>query len=235
MKLKEMKFTDFELDQKYNFVLPIWATEQHWDFIPYWTDTYITDYIVRWIENHYKNFIIIPTLEYSRSQEHRWFYGSIWLNEDTLKSVMHDICNSLKDRAKNIFIISAHANEAVIDSFIQTNSFLWVNVSQIYIYNDEDDKIIEEIIQWPIDDHAWNTEISSILYIDKSLVKLPTQSDTKKVVKNAFSTDNLIEFSKNWIVDNHPEWIVSKEHWKKILDVYLERVIKNINQKLTVA
>jgi len=46
MKLKEIKATEFKKDQKYNFLFPIRATEQHGHFLPFGTDTYITDYLM---------------------------------------------------------------------------------------------------------------------------------------------------------------------------------------------
>jgi len=49
MKLKELNAAYFQEDEKYNFLLPIGATEQHGPFIPFGTDTYITDYLVEQI------------------------------------------------------------------------------------------------------------------------------------------------------------------------------------------
>ncbi len=71
MKLKELKATDFKKNQKYDFLFPIGATEQHGPFIPFGTDTYITEYLVQDIEKQFPEIIILPTLEVSRSQEHR--------------------------------------------------------------------------------------------------------------------------------------------------------------------
>ena len=39
MKLKELNITDFQEDQKYDFIFPIGATEQHGPFISFGTDT----------------------------------------------------------------------------------------------------------------------------------------------------------------------------------------------------
>lgn len=231
MKLKELKATYFKKGKKYDFLFPIGSTEQHGLFIPFGTDTYITDYLVKQISKKFPKIIILPTLEVSRSQEHRGFYGTLWLREETLKSVMFDVCNSLKDRARNIFITSFHANDTYIESFITNNKFAGVNLIHIEVDNGEDEKNIKKIIGGELDGHAGNTEISNMLVIDKKLVKIPPKNYPKTKVKNPFETDNIIEKSPNGIADNHPQWVINKSMGKRILDIYISRMIKNIKRK----
>jgi len=228
MKLKELKLIDFQKDQKYDFLFPIGSTEQHGPFIPFGTDTYITDYLVEQVSKEFPELIILPTLEVSRSEEHRSFYGTLWLSEETLKAVMFDICNSLKNKARNIFITSFHANEPFIKSFIENNVFDGVNIIYLEIGNEEDDKNIEKLLDGQLDDHAGNTEISNMLVIDKKLVKSPSKDYPKSIVENPFETDNLIEKCPNGIADNHPQWIIDETIGKKILDIYVARMIKNL-------
>ncbi len=174
MKLKELKATDFQEGKKYDFLFPIGATEQHGSFIPFGTDTYIIDYLIEEVSKEFPELIILPTLEVSRSQEHRGFYGTLYLSEKTLKAVMFDIYNSLKDRARNIFITSFHANEPYINSFIENNKFDGVNIVNLEITNNEDDEYIERnILNGEFDGHAGNSEISNMLIINEKLVKIP--------------------------------------------------------------
>ena len=233
MKLKELKITDFKQSQKYDFILPIGSTEQHGSFIPFGTDTFITDYLVSRALKEFPEIIVLPTLEYSRSQEHRGFYGTIWLTEETLKAVMYDICNSLKDRAKNIFITSFHANDVVIKKFIKESNFNHINITHLEIFNEEDDAIIEkDILGGVLDGHAGNSEISNMLFIDKKLVKVPLSNTLKNQVSNPFETDNIIEKCPNGIADNNLKWITNSEVGKKILDIYEERIIRNLKRYL---
>lgn len=235
MNLKELKYTYFEENKKYDFIFPIWATEQHGPFIPFWTDTYIVDYLTQEVWKQIPELIILPTLEFSRSQEHKWFYWTIYLSEETLKLIMFDICNSLKDKAKNIFIISHHFNDPYIESFIKNNTFFWVNIIHIDIVDNEDDEYIEKnILNWEIDWHAWNSEISNMLFIDEKLVKIPDENYPKIKLDDPFWTDNLIEKSLNWIVDNNPKWLTNKDIWKKILDIYVTRIIKNLKKYVVI-
>ena len=231
MMLKELKTTDFQEGQKYDFLFPIGATEQHGPFIPFGTDTYITDYLVEQVSKEFPELIILPTLEVSRSEEHRGFYGTLYLSEETLKAVMFDICNSLKDRAKNIFITTFHFNDPYIDSFIENKKFEGVNIYHLEITNDEDNEYIEKnILNDEFDGHAGNSEISNMLVINEKLVKIPSRDYPKTKVDNPFETDNLIEKCPNGIADNHPEWIINKDIGKRILDVYIARMIENLKK-----
>jgi len=229
MNLKELKATDFQENKKYDFLFPIGATEQHGPFIPFGTDTYITDYLVKEVSKKFPELITLPTLEVSRSQEHRGFYGTLYLSEETLKAVIFDICNSLKDKARNIFICSFHANDPYINSFIEENKFDGVNIINLEITNDEDDKYIEKnILNGEFDGHAGNSEISNMLVIDEKLVNIPTEDYPKRKIENPFETDNLIEKCPNGIADNNSKWLTNKDIGKKILDIYLARMIKNL-------
>jgi len=232
MKLKELKATDFSENKKYNFLFPIGATEQHGPFLPFGTDTYITDYLVNEISKKFPDLIILPTLEYSRSREHRGFYGTLWLTEETLSSVMFDICNSLKEQAGKIFITSFHANEVVIEKFIKENLFPEIEIIHLEMYAPEDDEKIEKILKGPFDDHAGNTEISNMLCIDESLVKIPPTDFPKTQISDPFGTDNLKEKSSTGIADNHPDWKVDKKIGKEILDIYVQRMSENLKKYL---
>ena len=226
MKLKELKATDFKEDQKYNFIFPIGATEQHGSFIPFGTDTYITDYLVERVSGTFPEIVILPTLEYSRSQEHRGFYGTIWLSEETLEGVLSDVCNSTAPKARNIFLTSFHANDAVIQKFIKNSDLK--NVVHLEIFNEADDDHIRNILDGPIDEHAGNSEISNMLFIDKDLVEIPPSDFPKSQMSDPWKTDNLVEKCPNGIADNHPKWVTNPKRGKAILDIYAQRMVKNL-------
>ena len=234
MRLKRMRHTEFIGEQKYNFVLPIGSTEQHGPFAPFGTDTYIIDYLVNQIEKKFPKLIILPTLEFSRSQEHRGFFGTIYLTEETLGKVIFDICHSLYKRANNIFITSFHHNDEVIQKFINEKSDFFQPAKIVYLemLAEEDDRQIEKMIGGPIDAHAGNTEISNMMIIDESTILLPTDKDKKYFIEDAFGTDNIAEKSLNGIADNHPKWVVNKEFGQKSLDLYVRRMAQNLKKYL---
>lgn len=234
MQLKQLKITDFKEGEKYNFIFPIGATEQQGPFLPFGTDTYITDYIVSEIEKQFPQIIILPTLEFSKSQEHKDFFGTVWLKEETLNSVLEDVCGSLSTKAINIFLISFHANDEVIKRFIEQSkdTFKDVQIVHLNMCNTEDIKNIEILIKGPLDEHAGNTVISNMLSINPKLVKIPQDDYPKQNIPNPWLTDNLHDQSSTGIADNHPKWIVNEKIGKEILEIYVNRTTTNLNKYL---
>lgn len=234
MRLKRMKYTDLVGDQKYDFIVPIGSLEQHGPFAPFGTDTYITDYLVDQVEKQFPELIILPTLEFSRAQEHRGFFGTVYLTEKTLAQVMFDICNSIFKMTNHIFITSFHYNDPYIRKFIKEKSdfFQPAKVVHLEMCNDEDEQKLIEMLDGPSDSHAGNTEISNILVIDETTTILPRKNDKKSFIEDAFETDNIVEKSPNGIADNHPEWIVNKKIGQKSLDLYAGRMIRNLKNYL---
>ncbi|MDO8656270.1 MAG: creatininase family protein, partial [Nanoarchaeota archaeon] len=104
MYLKNIKLTDLEKEKKYCFIIPIGSTEQHGPFLPFGTDTYLGDEVIKGIEKNLQDLIITPTLEFSCSEEHQGFMGTMWLKPETLVCVLRDLCTSLAPYAKDIIL-----------------------------------------------------------------------------------------------------------------------------------
>lgn len=234
MRLKRIKYTDLVGDQKYDFVVPIGSLEQHGPFAPFGTDTYITDYLVDQVEKQFPELVVLPTLEFSRAQEHRGFFGTVYLTEETLVQVMFDICNSIFKRANHIFITSFHYNDPYIQKFIKEKSdfFQLTKIVHLEMCNDEDEQKLVEMLGGPSDGHAGNTEISNMMIIDETTIIPPSTDDKKSFIEDAFATDNIAEKSPNGIADNNPKWIVNKEIGQKSLDLYVGRMVQNLKTYL---
>ena len=229
-----MRYPELAGEQKHNFVFPIGSTEQHGPFAPFGTDTYIIDYLVGQMEKQFPELVILPTLEFSRSQEHRSFFGTVYLTEETLEKVLFDICKSIHKKANVIFVASFHHNDEVIRKFINEKSgwFQPAKIVRLEICAEEDERQIEKMIGGPLDRHAGNTEISNMMFIDESTIMLPTDKDRKSFIEDAFGTDNIAEKSPNGIADNHPKWVVNKKVGQKSLDLYAGRMVSNLKKYL---
>ena len=238
MRLKQLKHPDLTSDARYDLVVPIGSLEQHGPFIPFGTDTYITDYLVDQLEERFPDLVIVPTLEFSRAQEHKDFFGTIYLSEETFLQALFDICHSLYAKADHVFLTSFHANDAYIQRFIaeKASFFSPATIVHLAMYSAEDEEVIEELLGGPMDDHAGNTEISNMLALDldsdkaEKLVVVPSEHDQKVVINEPFATDNLADKSENGIADNHPKWVVNKAIGQQILDIYVERMVQNVAQ-----
>lgn len=231
MNLKELKTTDFDINNKYDFIFALGAIEQHGPFLPLGTDSYIVDHIIDEVIKLYPDLIKVPTLPYSRSFEHRGFPGTIWLTENTLYNVLFDVCTSIHSYSSNILFVSFHENEPYILNFIDKYKDTFNNLHYVDIFSEEDDDYIRKnILGGEIDGHAGNSEISNILYLNDELVTKPDANYPKVFLDNPFATDNIIDFSKDGIADNNPKWQYSKEEGKLIFDLYIKRTIENLKK-----
>jgi creatinine amidohydrolase len=221
-----MKSREFDRNSKYDFILPLGATEQHGPYAPFGTDTYIINYLVDQIEKEFPDIIIMPTIEYSLSEEHRCFFGTVYVSEQTMTNLLHEVCSSIYKRANTIYITCFHYISDFLDQFIKEKSEHFKPAKLIHLVpeTEEDEARIEQMLGGPVDEHAGNTEISNMLVIDSGLVRIPTDNSEKTQIDNPFGTGNLAEKSKNGFADNHPEWIVNEKIGYKSLEIYAERM-----------
>ncbi len=235
MLLKNIKWPDLDEKQKYDFVVPVGSTEQHGPFLPFGTDTFMAEFLMDGLNNEFAEVIFLPVLEFSRAQEHKGFFGTIYLQEETLKQVLLDICNCLKKQARSISFLNFHGGNCHILSQFSTEyakDFEGIVLHDIEVFNDQDDAMIEKWIEGVVEDHAGNSEISSILALHPELVIVPPKDYPKQVVENPFKGDDLKAKCPNGIADNHPEWVVSAELGVKINQLYLQRAKKSLKQIL---
>lgn len=220
-----MKTTDFEEGKKYTFVIPTGSTEQHGPFLPLGTDSYIQYTIIKGVESQLPELIFLPTMRITCSEEHEGFAGSTWISLETMERVIHDICRSLEPYAKKFIFTTAHGgNVLTLKNFIDKDSKDFSNIELHYVDSDnaELERKTVELLGGPIDDHAGNTEISMMLGIQKDLTKVPPVDYPKIALGDAFRTNRLKDFSKDGIVDNHPNWVVDEEKGKHILNWIIE-------------
>lgn len=79
-------------------ILPVGATEQHGPHLPFSTDTVIAEEIAaRTVAavGDELDLWLLPPLAFSKSDEHAWSSGTVWLSATTLLSVLDDIGRSL--------------------------------------------------------------------------------------------------------------------------------------------
>ena len=67
-----------------------------------------------------------------------------------------------------------------------------------------------------------------LLAIDESIVSVPPNGYPKKQIENPFSTNRIKDFSEDGIADNHPSWVVSKEHG----EVFIKTTANSLADKL---
>jgi creatinine amidohydrolase len=101
------------------FVQPLGAIEQHGPHLPFHTDLLVADRVsqaaVRRVgEEH--DVWLLPPLAYTKSNEHAWSPGTVWLSATTLLAVLDDIgrCVATTGARKLVFFNGHGGNSALV-------------------------------------------------------------------------------------------------------------------------
>ena len=100
-------------------VLPLGAIEQHGPHLPFNTDWLIAERVAEAaVERVGAEFDVwlLPALAYTKSNEHAWSAGTIWLSHDTLMRVLDDIgrCVATTPARKLVFFNGHGGNSALV-------------------------------------------------------------------------------------------------------------------------
>jgi creatinine amidohydrolase len=101
-------------------VLPIGAVEQHGAHLPLATDLIVIDAYADAVVTEHGDDLdlwLLPTLPFSKSNEHAWAAGTVWLSPETLLATMRDIGRSLATLpARKLVLLNGHGgNTSLLD------------------------------------------------------------------------------------------------------------------------
>jgi len=107
-----------ELSQDSIVVLPLGAIEQHGPHLPLNTDFVIADAVSRGAVEKFgaeTNAWLLPTLPFTKSNEHAWVAGTMWLSATTMMAVIDDIGRCVASTsAKKILFINGHGGNSAL-------------------------------------------------------------------------------------------------------------------------
>ena len=108
-----------ELDAGAVAILPVGATEQHGPHLPLSTDFVVADQLARdAVDAFGDDFDLyrLPALGISKSNEHAWSPGTLWLSARTLLSVLDDVarCLATTPIRKLVFLNGHGGNSALL-------------------------------------------------------------------------------------------------------------------------
>ncbi len=93
-------------------VLPLGAIEQHGPHLPYSTDLIIADCAAAAVLDAVGDDLdlwLLPSLAYTKSNEHAWNAGTVWLSATTMLAVLDDIGRSLAlTGARKLALLNGH-------------------------------------------------------------------------------------------------------------------------------
>jgi len=101
-------------------VLPVGATEQHGPHLPYSTDTVIAEAVARATVEEVGDELdvwLLPTLAYTKSNEHAWSGGTFWLSASTLLAVLDDLgrCVAATPARRLVFMNGHGGNSSLLN------------------------------------------------------------------------------------------------------------------------
>ena len=107
-----------ELSKDSIVVLPLGAIEQHGPHLPLNTDFVVADAVSRAAVEKFgaeTNAWLLPTLPITKSNEHAWAAGTMWLSATTMMAVIDDIGRCVASTpAKKIMFINGHGGNSAL-------------------------------------------------------------------------------------------------------------------------
>ena len=108
-----------ELSPETIAILPVGSAEQHGPHLPLNTDFVVADSLARDVAARYGDelgLMLLPSLAVSKSNEHAWSPGTLWLSAPTLLAVLDEIarCVATTPVRKLVFLNGHGGNSALL-------------------------------------------------------------------------------------------------------------------------
>jgi creatinine amidohydrolase len=100
-------------------VLPVGSVEQHGPHLPMSTDLVVADTLGRAVVAAHGDeidLLLLPTLAYSKSNEHAWSAGTMWLSAQTMLAMLDDLgrCLATTPVQRLVFLNGHGGNSALL-------------------------------------------------------------------------------------------------------------------------
>lgn len=104
-------------------VQPLGATEQHGPHLPLGTDSIIAEEVAREaVRRAFERGVdvwLLPSLGYTKSNEHAWCPGTIWLSAGTMQSIVSDVGRSVAmTKCRKLVFLNGHGGNSSLVSMM---------------------------------------------------------------------------------------------------------------------
>ncbi|MCB0991918.1 MAG: creatininase family protein [Acidimicrobiales bacterium] len=181
-------------------LVPVGAVEQHGPHLPLSVDYVIADAAAKAVVARLGDDIdvwAIPTLPYSKSNEHAWSKGTIWLSESTMDAMLGDIAACVaKAGAKRLVFLNGHGGNTTQLNVVLREARLNHGLLTFLLH-----PFVPPAYSAPDPNAAESTELGMGIHggQDETSVMMHLRPD-------------LVDMSK--AVRNVPEWLAANDHVK---------------------
>jgi creatinine amidohydrolase len=99
-------------------IQPLGAIEQHGPHLPFGTDLIVVDAVAKATVAEFgdeHDLWLLPSLAYTKSNEHAWSSGTVWLSATTMLSVLSDIGRSVATLpAERLVFLNGHGGNSAL-------------------------------------------------------------------------------------------------------------------------
>lgn len=146
-------------------LLPVGSFEQHGPHLPLWTDALIASSVAVGVAER-MDAVVLPTIAYGTSAEHRGLPGSVWLREETLAAVVQDVVLTCAESiTRRVAVLSGHGGNWILRPAVRALNARHPQVSA---------GLVPEAVLWGDalsgDLHAGAVETSIVMHLDPDAV-----------------------------------------------------------------
>lgn len=181
-------------------IVPIGAIEQHGPHLSLAVDWIIADEVASAVVDRVGDDLpiwLLPTLPFSKSNEHAWSKGTIWLSQQTMMNVLDDIGRCVAESgARRIVFLNGHGGNSTMLNVVCRELRLSYGLLTFLVH-----PFIPPAYSPPDPNAANSTELGMGIHggLDETSVMLhlrPDEVDMSKAVRNV------------------PDWMTEQEHVK---------------------
>ncbi|NND74462.1 MAG: creatininase family protein [Ilumatobacter sp.] len=177
------------------FVQPLGAIEQHGPHLPFNTDLLIAERVARRAVDRVGEELdvwLLPSLAYTKSNEHAWSAGTIWLSATTMLAVLDDIgrCVATTGARKLVFMNGHGGNSALVGAAnreLRLAHGLMTFLAHPSVPPDQGGSSAADELGMGI--HAGTDETSLLLHLAPELVDMATA--TRNIPESLASNDHV--------------------------------------------
>jgi creatinine amidohydrolase len=161
-------------------IQPVGSIEQHGPHLPLSTDALIAEATVDAVAQQWGDQLdlwVLPPLTYSKSNEHAWAPGTVWLSATTMLSVLNDIGRSLANLpTRRLAFVNGHGGNsqllAVANRELRLHHGLMTFLLHPSVPRDSGGTANEDDPELGMGIHAGRDETSIVLHLRPDLVDL---------------------------------------------------------------